>query len=184
MKKVILFFTMLAIFSACSQEIASSDEYKKFDNDEFSFEYPADWVEADMSNFNMAANIKASFVSEKTGNNIIVEVHENEFLSPSAEFTANLIVDQFELFGVAWGISEYEKLNYIERDYNGQKAGVLYAQYKIAQTGQLILTAQYIVPFGQKSYVLTYTIFEVVGSEEEMHESINRIFDSFQIKIK
>lgn len=127
------------------------------------------------------STIKAAFISVSTKNNVNLDIQEHAVLAPSAEYTANLIVDQFEIFGEAWGMSDFKKLKYEDQDYNGQKAGILYGEYKISQTGQNVFYAAFIVPFGNKTYTLTYTSLTASNFDEVFDES-KRIFDSFKIK--
>lgn len=185
MKQIIsisLPLALLFLIVGCSQDQISSDGYKKFENEEISFEYPADWEKQDLSALNMdTSTIKAAFISISTRNNVNLDIQEHAVLAPSAEYTANLTVDQLELFGEAWGMSDFKKIKYEDRDYNGLKAGILYGEYKISQTGQNVFCAAFIVPFGNKTYTLSYTSFTAHELDEIVDES-KRIFDSFHIK--
>lgn len=173
---------MFLFVIGCSQEKISSDGYKKFENEEISFEYPADWVKQDLSSLNMdTSTIKAAFFSKNTKNNVNVDIQEHAVLAPSAEYTANLTVDQLILFGETWGMSDFKKIKYEDRDYNGLRAGILYGEYKISQTGQKVFYAAYIVPSGNKTYTLSYTSFTASEFDDVFNES-NRMFNSFKIK--
>src|SRR5690606_2220838 len=123
MKRAIwILVALLFLITGCSQNKNTSDGYKIFENKEISFEYPGDWVKQDLSALNMdTSTIKAAFISLSTRNNVNLEIQEYPVLAPSAEYTGNLIVDQFEIFGEAWGMSDFKKLKYEDQDYNGLK---------------------------------------------------------------
>lgn len=184
----ILILLIIAFFSGESDtsNTALNDGYVRHEHKEFTIEYPKTWksIKPSTIELNMPTDtIKVMFFDENEDSfdNLNIEVQEADFIAPSAEYLANLTVNQMQLFGESmFGMSNFTKIDFNEKKYGQFKAGVLTSKYEISQTGHELVLSQYIVPIKNKVYVLSITTN--LDNYEEDKDMINRIIDSFTIK--
>ncbi|WP_019420144.1 hypothetical protein [Paenibacillus sp. OSY-SE] len=184
-KGIFLFLLVVIVLGTISSFITNknSDDFSKFENDYFSFEYPANWTEYDEA-LNIPT-IKAGFVDQNNEvlfkDNVIIEVIDTPLLAPDARYIADKTVETMKLIEKENGLSDFKKNNFIEKNYSNYRAGILTAEYKISQTGATVVLTQYIIPIGNKSYVLSLSVSK--QNYEKANETIiPKVVDSFLIK--
>jgi hypothetical protein len=195
MRKSILLFVIILFAAGCSKvtSVASTDEstdgYKTFNGEDFTFIYPKSWVKSDVNSTgadkSITSGIKVMFIDPSAnGNfrdNLNVEVTQSPALAPSAEYTANLTSDKMTLNGNVYGIRNYKKIDF-HTDKRGQlNIGLLTAEYEIAQNGTKVVFSDCIIPSGTKTYILTF-ITTKDRYETIKDTTIKKVIDSFNVK--
>ncbi|GAE04305.1 hypothetical protein JCM10914_345 [Paenibacillus sp. JCM 10914] len=148
---------------------------KVFENEEFSFAYPATWKEVNVD----VPVIRIALVDSNSTGSFAENL--NVTSEPSSATPAEAAEDTSIALSTGQGgevIQDYQQLDYI--DYPEYNAGLLSGTYTHADQNTKILLAQYFVSTGETLYALNISYSE--DSYNRGVEHLQAIIDSFQIK--
>jgi hypothetical protein len=181
MKKIsYLVVSMLTIIllTACN-----SSAWKEYKGDGVSFSYPRTWEAVDTQKLEMMQKPVVAFVdsNRKGGNssNVNLIIQLSPFLAPKAKDQAEITNNFFQTAGKSTGIEGYQQIDYVEKKIGDIGAGILTAEYTVAQNNTKTRFMQLYVPVGQKTYILT-----VSGKSNDWKDSeqtFKSIIDSFKL---
>ena len=118
--------------------------------------------------------------SKQFAANVNLVIQTFPFLAPSAKEQADSAGVLFELLGSSAGIKDFKQVDFAPLNIGNIEAGVSTNEYVISQNNIVVKNQQLIVPFGQKSYILTLTCTK--DDWETYEAEFQKIISSFKLK--
>jgi hypothetical protein len=186
LKKIHLLICLMSLFiltSCTNKSMTTQGEWKTFSGNGIEFSYPSSWVSVNPNKIGIQPiPIALIYVNQDNGgfkDNLNLMIQESPFLAPSAEEQANQTESWFKLYSQTSGVKDYRKEGFTPKNIGDVKAGILTGEYTISQNDIRVKSAQFIVPYGQKTFILTFTC--KIDDWESYQPTFNKIVDSFKL---
>jgi len=194
--KVLTFLSILMLamvfVAGCSTSnaVGTADLEKKWETystDVYEFDYPSSWMITNPEEVGLEVQPSPEFIiyapvddSKQFTANVNLAIQTFPFLASSAKEQADSAGVLFELLGSSTGIKDFKQVDFTPLNIGNIEAGVSTNEYVISQNNIAVKNQQLIVPFGQKSYILTLTCAK--DDWETYEAEFQKIISSFKLK--
>lgn len=175
----------IAFTAGCGAFNKADAGWRTYSNDVCEFEYPSSWRVADIGDLEIEPKPELLLYATKSRNdkfltnaNLIIEEHQA--LAPSAKEHADNTTKWFETSGSSAGYSSYQLLDFTPYDIGSVEAGIILAEYTIAQSGITVMSQQLVAPVEQQSFYLTLTCKK--DDWDLYKEDFEKMISSFKLK--